>query len=221
MQQPLQPMFQKGDKVIYLYLDGEGKIQPEICTIDAIILGDYIIFYELQELAEVVMESELVPLDEAEDLDQDTDDVEEETIVFEQNYNYGDLVYVEGYDEQVYKVEGIIIEIYRYQNEEWTEVSYELEKDGMCIYAYDEDMSLVRVEQSNGKEPLQPQSNLSGRDISPQEKKESLQIQINQLLDDYNDYQTLYHLFKDEEYQELVESVLEELKALSVAIERL
>lgn len=202
MQQPLQPLFQKGDKVIYLYHNEEGKTKTEVCTIESIILGDHIIYYELFELSEVVMESELIPFQE---VDEWNGEEEEDAITFIQNFNLDDEVFVEGYEEEKYIVKGIIIEIYRYKHEEWTEVSYELEKDGMCIYAYDEDMRLI-------EDPSEVQQKKSPTHQSDKNDKNVNLGDVDVLLDDYNDYMSLYHMFGDEEYKELAEAVLDALK---------
>jgi hypothetical protein len=212
MQQPKQPMYQKGDKVVYVYIDADGQEHPEICTVDDIILGECIVYYELLEHSEVVMESELKPLEEIEMVE------EEEHFTFTQHFDYDDEVYVEGYDDEIYIVKGVIIEIFRYKNEEWTEVSYELEREDLCIYAYDEDMSLVSEDHRDQSKREARQNHLSHSNTEPSQLKDKLELpsgenrDVNTLLDDYNDYIALYKLFGDIEYKELAESVIESLK---------
>lgn len=202
MQQPLQPLFQKGDKVLYVCHDELGNTQSEVCTIESIILGDHNVFYELAEISKVVMEKELISYEESKEFQEEE---VEESISFVQNYTYDDLVYVDGYEQEVYIVKGVIIEIYRYKNEEWTEVSYELEKDGMCIYAYDEDLTLV----SDTVDMKRTEDSYFRKATS---SKKTIQSRTDSLLDDYNDYMTLYNLFGDKEYRELAKAVLEALK---------
>lgn len=219
--QPLQPMFQRGDKVVYHFSDGQGRLCSTVCTVEGIIVGDYIVYYELRELAEVVMENELTSLDDFEEInaeqselenydhfsDEENDEEDEDQITFIQNLNFGDKVLVEGYEDEVYTIVGVIIEIYRYENEEWTEVSYELENEqGLCIYAYDEDMLLLKAKAL--EHIVEDTSPRASEEISLGKKQE---LDVDTLLDDYNDYMCLYHLFGDEEYKELAEEVVKQL----------
>ncbi len=203
-QQPLKPMFKMGEKVLYISLNNDGKIQSDVFTVEGIIVGDYMIFYELQDLAEVVMESELLPLNE--DKHTDVAVYDEQQLTFFQNFDYGDKVFVEGYGEDIYTIKGIIIEIFRYTEEEWIEISYELVHDGMTLYAYDEDMTLVC-----GKETQNKKDKIL---MSKEEREHIKKLEIDGLLDDYNDFMTLFDMFGDDEYKSLADDVLEWLQKL-------
>jgi hypothetical protein len=197
------PKYNVGDSVYYIYTNPNDVQIIELVTIESVVIGDFIVWYEIEELSELVMEAELIPSDNEEPIE-----VEETEINFVQNYEFGDQVSVIDYEGEAYKVAGILIEIHRYPDEEWTDVSYELERvtDGLCIYAYDEDMApynggsevAVRV-------PNEPKEH-------PKKAKRNFQAEIDSLLDDYNEYMTLYRLFGDKAYKELAESVLETLE---------
>jgi hypothetical protein len=196
------PKYNVGDSVVYFYADETGTTYYELVTIESVVIGDFIVWYEIEELSELVMEAELISSDNEEPIEW-----EETEINFVQNYDFGDQVSVEGYDCEAYKVAGILIEIHRYPDEEWTDVSYELERvtDGLCIYAYDEDMAPYNVAADVRVQVNEPKA-------LPKKTKRKVQDEIDSLLDDYNEYMTLYRLFGDKAYKELAESVLETLE---------
>ncbi|MGM9926498.1 MAG: hypothetical protein ACI35P_00975 [Bacillus sp. (in: firmicutes)] len=177
------------------------------------------------------MEALLVPLSEYEgNLLQ-----EQEQINIEYKFFFGDLVQLEGYPEEYYKVVGFRTEIWRYKENAWEDVVYELSRltDGEWLEAHEDELILVADAENadvyfqklgfiypykntgTSKEAKLHNSMRRAEWKALQEHKERKEM-IDHLLDLYNDYNFLYDLFQDEEYKKVTLLALLKLKKISV-----
>ncbi len=161
--------------------------------------------------------------------------LESENIEIEFNYYFGDLVLVAGYGREFFKVIGIRTEIWRYKDNAWEEVIYELTriKDGEWLEAGEEELTLV-ADHQHAEAFLQKISQLYlakkestslemhgmkkefRRSEKEHLKKENERREIiDGLLDVYNDYKLLYELFKDDQYKDVMELALKNLEKLT------
>ena len=71
--------------------------------------------------------------------------VEQEQIDIEYKFFFGDLVQVSGYGSDLFKVVGFRTEIWRYKEDAWEDVIYELSRvrDGEWLEASEEELTLV------------------------------------------------------------------------------
>ncbi|KAB2333550.1 hypothetical protein [Bacillus mesophilum] len=161
--------------------------------------------------------------------------VEKEHVDIEYQYFFGDLVQVKGYGTDIFKIVGFRTEIWRYKEDAWEDVIYELSRmnDGEWLEASEEEITLLADAESaeafiqklgtlylmNKKEKL-PELKESKATFRKAEKdllaiKQDKQELIDGLLDIYNDYQILYRLFQDEEYKYIMRMIIRKLKNLA------
>ncbi|MCZ0755708.1 hypothetical protein [Anoxybacillus sp. J5B_2022] len=205
------PKFSIGDVVVNTLYGTVGAI-TDVQYIDGMFL------YEVNHSTSLFMEQSLVLLSEFSGDIWITDEIEIELPFF-----LGELVQVQNYENDVFKIIGVRTEIYRYQDEGWEEIVYELKRltDGLEIEANIEDViSIASSEETSvvvlqdiallgyvgRREPLSFQSLLP----VPSEDDES----VDQLLDMYNDYRRLYEWFGDEQYKQTMEMTLMNLRKL-------
>lgn len=205
------PKFSIGDVVVNTLYGTVGAI-TDVQYIDGMFL------YEVNHSTSLFMEQSLVLLSEFSGDIWITDEIEIELPFF-----LGELVQVQNYENDVFKIIGVRTEIYRYQDEGWEEIVYELKRltDGLEIEANIEDViSIASSEETSvvvlqdiallgyvGRhEPLSFQSLLP----VPSADDES----VDQLLDMYNDYRRLYEWFGDEQYKKTMEMTLTNLRKL-------
>ncbi|MFD2680561.1 hypothetical protein [Bacillus seohaeanensis] len=207
-----KPKFRIGDTVVVTIYGTVGKI-TEIKTID----GEF--FYEVNDSEGLFKEKTLELLDTYEGYI-----FEQEQIDIEYKFLFGDLVIVRGYENDLFKIVGFRTEIWRYKEDAWEEVIYELMRvsDGEWLEANEEELTLIAdVEQAEafirkyglvfpGKNEEQP--------LLLQNSGEDKMVWIDQLLDYYNDNKLLYQLFSDEKYLKKMEYILEQLRQQSVQI---
>jgi hypothetical protein len=160
--------------------------------------------------------------------------IEKEQIDIEYHFFFGDLVQVKGYGAELFKVVGFRTEIWRYKENAWEEVIYELAriKDGEWLEAGEDELILVADAEIadlflqklgllflasqpqillNLPEPNYPVRNREREELNRMmEKKEYIDF----LLDVYNDYRLLYELFHDEEYKKVMNVVLNKLATI-------
>ena len=157
---------------------------------------------------------------------------EMERINIELNYFFGDLVMVAGYGSELFKVEGFRTEIWRYKEDAWEEVIYELSRiaDGEWLEVTEEEITLIAdVDQTNtllqklgllyflkkDQKSLELHNSMNKFRKSEKEllllKKERKEI-IDGLLDTYNDYKLLYEMFHDDEYKQVMDLVMNNIK---------
>ncbi|MHC0035683.1 hypothetical protein [Pseudoneobacillus sp. C159] len=161
--------------------------------------------------------------------------VDREHIDIEYQFVIGDIVQVDGYHTDLFKVVGFRTEIWRYQEDAWEDVIYELSRitDGEWLEASEEELSLV-AEAKYANEFIQnlgylymndqkkstikhPESNTTSG-LTPiiisNELEEKQKFMVDQMLDVYNDYDCLYRMFKDTEYVKIQKGILRKLKRL-------
>ena len=161
--------------------------------------------------------------------------LEKEQIDIEYKFFFGDLVQVKGYGSDLFKVVGFRTEIWRYKEDAWEDVIYELSriKDGEWLEAGEEEMTLVADSESaetfiqklgllfSAKKEMKPSVNLEKKPATARagEKEELRKINqkrvtIDNLLDIYNDYRILYKWFNDDEYAHVMRVILRKLSIL-------
>ncbi|WP_066368256.1 hypothetical protein [Neobacillus fumarioli] len=217
-----KPKFKIGDTVVISMYGTVGKI-TDVKWLD----GSYV--YEVNNSHGLFLESSLEPLAE-----YDGAVMEQEQIDIEYKFFIGDLVQVKGYGSDLFKVVGFRTEIWRYKEDAWEDVIYELSRvnDGEWLEVGEEDLTLVADAESadtfiqklgllylvNDKEKTAKKDGLRNKDnkidigeISRRQEKKEL---IDHLLDLFNDYRILYELFHDQEYYQVMRVVLRKLKSL-------
>src|SRR5690606_22840176 len=109
-----KPKYKIGDTVVITMYGTVGKIT------DVKWLDDMYV-YEVNKSEGLYMESSLQILSEFEG-----EIMEKEHIDIEYKYFFGDLVHVKGYGSELFKVVGFRTEIWRYKEDAWEDVIYEL-----------------------------------------------------------------------------------------------
>ncbi|WP_019241852.1 MULTISPECIES: hypothetical protein [Bacillus] len=215
--------YKVGDTVVITMYGTVGKI-----TDVKYLEGSYV--YEVNYSEGLFLESLLVPINEYDGEIQK----EKEHINIEYKYFFGDLVQVEGYKDEYFKVIGFRTEIWRYKENAWEDVVYELSRltDGEWLEAHEDELILIADAESaelyfQKLELLYPiKKNARKKEVPPynalrkaewhtlQEFRAKRQL-IDELLDLYNDYAALYQTFEDEEYKKVMLLTLLKLKGLS------
>ncbi|WP_078546395.1 hypothetical protein [Litchfieldia alkalitelluris] len=214
-----KPRFKIGDIVVITNFDTVGTI-TEIEQIN----GDYV--YRVNHGHQFYLESSLDSISTYQG-----GAIELEQLEIKYHFYFGDLVFVDGYGTDIFKVVGIRTEIWRYKEGSFEEVIYELSRisDGEWLEAAQEELILI-ADCENAEEFLQrlalfymirkekktmelhaimDMSKKTEKEISKL-KKEKEEI-IDGLLDVYNDYQTLFKLFGDDKYKKVMELALKNL----------
>nr|WP_318509399.1 hypothetical protein [Bacillus sp. T3] len=219
---PKKPKYKIGDSVVITIYGTVGKV-TDVKWLD----GMYV--YEIDKSEGLYFESKLELLSEYQG-----EIVEKEQIDIEYKFFFGDLVQVKGYGAELFKVVGFRTEIWRYKENAWEDVIYELAriKDGEWLEAGEEELTLVADAETadmfiqklgllylankpqallNLPEPKNPNRKREREELNTKmEKKEYIDF----LLDVYNDYRLLYHLFHDEEYKKVMKVVLKKLASV-------
>jgi hypothetical protein len=158
---------------------------------------------------------------------------EQEQIDIEYKFFFGDLVQVCGYGTDLFKVVGFRTEIWRYKEDAWEDVIYELFKvcDGEWLEASEEELTLVADatsadnilqklglnsmnKKSNPMKLVKPQNKIKKTDLQKVDHQIEKKNLIDHLLDIYNDYNVLYEWFKDQEYKQVMKVVLKKLDSI-------
>ncbi|KOO50815.1 hypothetical protein [Priestia koreensis] len=216
------PKFQIGDTVVI-------TIYGTVGVITDIKIMDGLFVYEVNDSEGLFLEETIELLDE-----YNGKVLIQEKLELEYQFFFGDVVNVENYGQDLFKVIGIRTEIWRYQEDAWEDVIYELSRisDGEWLEASEEELLLISPhDQSDqylqsvdmlylGKEinktellPAMKKSN----DYEKEHKrilKERSEI-IDGLLDVYNDYFLLHQMFEDDEYVEVMDLVMKHLSKIS------
>lgn len=222
MEKRKKPKYKIGDTVVITMYGTVGKV-TDIKWLD----GMYV--YEINKSEGLYLESSIQLLPEYEGTV-----MEKEHIDIEYSYFIGDLVQVKGYGSDLFKIVGFRTEIWRYKEDAWEDVIYELSRisDGEWLEAGEEELTLVADADSantfiqklgllylvnkKSKPPELENSKNSFRRAERQllnKKKETSQL-IDGLLDIYNDYRFLYDLFQDDEYKHVMRVVIHKLKLI-------
>jgi hypothetical protein len=217
-----KPKFTIGDKVVIVAYGTVGEI-TDIKWID----GKYI--YEINTNEGLFIEERLQFLTEYEG-----DIVDREHIDIEYQFLFGDIVQVNGYGTDLFKVVGFRTEIWRYKEDAWEDVIYELSRitDGEWLEAGEDELSLVAeadqadtfiqnlgyLYMNKDKNTLKLPEPKNTIKEEPIENSMELELQhkkvIDNLLDGYNDYDLLYKMFQDPEYEKIKKGILRKLKRL-------
>ncbi|WP_113929307.1 hypothetical protein [Bacillus sp. P14.5] len=199
-----QPKFKAGDTVVVTIYGTVGKV-----TNIKLLEGEYV--YEVNESEGLFKEDCLRLLDE-----YDGYLLEQEQIDIEYRFLFGDLVRVKGYDNDLFKVVGFRTEIWRYKEDAWEDVIYELTRihDGEWLEADEDELTLIAdydqaetyIKKYGIVTPVKHDKALLP---SPRYQDDSI---VDRLLDHYNDYKTLYYLFNDKKYKRKMNSIVDQLK---------
>lgn len=218
-----KPKYKIGDTVVITMYGTVGRI-TDIKWLD----GKYV--YEVNKSDGLFLESGLQILSE-----YDGTVMEQEQIDIEYKFFIGDLVQVNGYGEDLFKVVGFRTEIWRYKEDAWEDIIYELSRvsDGEWLEAGEEELTFVadaesadtfiqklgllylvnKQEQTAGKPKTQ--NIVRKEEFEEIERKKEKKQLIDNLLDIYNDYRILYELFNDQEYYQVMRVVLRRLESLA------
>jgi hypothetical protein len=203
-----RPKFSVGDIVVNTLYGTVGAI-TNIQQMDDTFL------YEINHSRSLFMEHTLVLLSEFDGDLWITEEIEVELPFF-----LGEIVRVRDYGDDLFKVIGVRTEIYRYQEEGWEEIVYELKRlmDGWEIevnmediapLADDEELSVIILQDIVLLAPMKAYVLFSP-------SVETIQSQsIDELLDMYNDYKYLYEWFHDEQYKQMMETVVKCLQIVA------
>lgn len=222
MEKRKKPKYKIGDTVVITMYGTVGKI-TDIKWLD----GKYV--YEVNNSDGLYTENGLQLLSEYEGTV-----IEQEKIDIEYKYFFGDLVQVSGYGSELFKIVGFRTEIWRYKEDAWEDVIYELSRvsDGEWLEAGEEELTLVAdaenaetfiqklgllyLQNKQEKTPKMPKKENINRKAEKEEieRKQEKKELIDHLLDIFNDYRTLYNLFHDPEYYQVMKLVLRKLENL-------
>jgi len=222
MEKRKKPKYKIGDTVVITMYGTVGKI-TDVKWLD----GKYV--YEVNNSEGLYLESALQPLSEYKGKLMD-----QEQIDIEYKFFIGDLVQVNGYGGDLFKVVGFRTEIWRYKEDAWEDVIYELSRvsDGEWLEASEEELTLVADAESaetfiqklgllylinQQQQPVKLpklQNLLRKAEIETLEQKKEKKQLIDSLLDIYNDYKTLYEMFHDQEYYQVMRVVLRKLASI-------
>lgn len=222
MSESKKPKFKIGDTVVVTMYGTVGKV-TNLKWLD----GMYV--YEINKSEGLYMESSLQMLS-----DYEGDPIEREEIDIEYKFFIGDLVQVKGYGADLFKIVGFRTEIWRYKEDAWEDVIYELSRisDGEWLEVNEDELTLIAdaesadtfiqklgllysIDKKKKTLKLPEPKNIyrkAEREIL-NEKKLSSEM-IDALLDLYNDYRILYDMFHDEEYVKVMKLVLKKLNQL-------
>ena len=152
-----------------------------------------------------------------------------ENISIEVLYQIGDIVLIKGYGNSLFRIVGIRTEVWRYADDGWEELTYELTRmaDGAWLEAIEEEISLmisneeaeIIMQQLHLNPPLEDAQDLGSHFINQTSSSKTNEFNeitnqekmIDELLDIYNDYLALYQMFQDPEYEDMMNFILKSL----------
>lgn len=217
-----KPKYKIGDTVVITIYGTVGRV-TDVKWLD----GKYV--YEVNKSDGLFIEEALQLLSE-----YDGTIMEQEQIDIEYKFFIGDLVQVSGYGSDLFKVVGFRTEIWRYKDDAWEDVIYELSRvsDGEWLEAGEEELTLVadaesadtfiqklgllylvNKQEKTTKNP-QLQNMVRKAEFEEIERKKEKKELIDNLLDIFNDYRILYELFGDQEYYQVMRVILRKLESL-------
>lgn len=214
-----QPKFKLGDTVVITMYGTVGNI-TDIKFLD----GAYV--YEVNYSEGLYIEKTLQSINEYEGEIL----YQKEQINIEYKFLLGDLVQVDGYEQDYFKIIGYRTEIWRYKENAWEDVIYELSRisDSEWLEAHEEELTLIAdakradgiiqklgllLSKKNNELAIIDKQNNPGKGerdmtMTKNEKKEM----IDGLLDLYNDYCKLYEHFGDDEYRHIMKIALAKIE---------
>jgi hypothetical protein len=215
--------FQINDTVVIMIYGTVGKI-TDVKWLD----GTYV--YEVNKSEGLYKESSLKLLSE-----YDGEIVEKEQIDIEYKFFIGDIVQVKGQGSDFFKIIGFRTEIWRYKEDAWEDIIYELGRigDGEWMEAAEHELVLLAdvenaeafmqklgllylIKKQNGLEANELALSLEKKEKNKKPIIQKREDQINRLLDIYNDYRFLFDWFGDDEYLQVMKAAIRELKKLSM-----
>jgi hypothetical protein len=222
MEKKKKPKYKIGDTVVITMFGTVGKI-TDVKWLN----GKYV--YEVNKSEGFHIESGIKLLSEYEG-----NKMEQEQIDIEYKFFFGDLVQVYGYGTDLFKVVGFRTEIWRYKEDAWEDVIYELYRvsDGEWLEASEEELTLVADSASAemiikklGLKYLAKKESTPLKLVKSQKMPEMVeQDAINQdhekyelidhLLDIFNDYRILYEWFGDQEFSQVMKVILRKLEGI-------
>jgi hypothetical protein len=162
--------------------------------------------------------------------DYDGTIIETEKITIDVLYQIGDIVIVKGYGSSLFLIVGVRTEVWRYADDGWEELTYELTRisDGEWLEATEDEMSLMISNQEAElfiqqlhlnnmiSDENQNYSSIISNQITSDDTTTTNELQdqkkmIDELLDIYNDYKALYQMFKEPEYKDMMNLILKSL----------
>ena len=214
--------FQINDTVVIMIYGTVGKI-TDVKWLD----GTYV--YEVNKSEGLYKETSLKLLSE-----YDGEIVEKEHIDIEYKFFIGDIVQVKGQDSDFFKIIGFRTEIWRYKEDAWEDIIYELARigDGEWMEAAEHELILLAdvenaeafmqklgllylIKKQNSLEANELALSLAKKEINKKQDTQKREDQINRYLDIYNDYRFLFEWFRDDEYLQVMKAAIRELKKLS------
>ena len=214
--------FQINDTVVIMIYGTVGKI-TDVKWLD----GTYV--YEVNKSEGLYKETSLKLLSE-----YDGEIVEKEHIDIEYKFFIGDIVQVKGQGSDFFKIIGFRTEIWRYKEDAWEDIIYELARigDGEWMEAAEHELILLAdvenaeafmqklgllylINKQNSLEANELALSLAKKEKNEKQDTEKREDQINRLLDIYNDYRFLFEWFRDDEYLQVMKAAIRELKKLS------
>ncbi|RDU36445.1 hypothetical protein DRW41_13005 [Neobacillus piezotolerans] len=222
MEKRKNPKYQLGDTVVILMYGTVGKV-TDIKWVDS----HYV--YEVNNSEGLYKESSLQLLSEYDGIP-----VEQEHLDIEYKFFFGDLVQVKGYGNDLFRVVGVRTEIWRYKEDAWEDVIYELArvKDGEWLEAGEEELTLLADaehaetfinklgflsivgKQDKSRKNKSVESHGKKSEVEELERIKERRLYIDRMLDIYNDYRILHQLFGDHEYSQVMEVILKKLQGL-------
>lgn len=210
-----QPKFCLGDRVIVV----QNGIISEINKIYQI-SGEW--FYQLKDSNNLYFEKNLMPWKGNKPNSIGATPQKQENIHIDYRFQFGDIVRVKGYGQDLFVIIGFRAEIWRYKDSSWEDFIYECSRlsDGAWVEASEEELTYITNEENakkllNAKKQQLKQKN---KLLAPTQKgtnrKQEIE-NIDSLLDLYNDYQYLYLNFGELGYQKKMKEILKKLEALS------
>lgn len=225
MEEKKKPKYKVGDTVVITMYGTVGKITA-VKWLD----GTYV--YEINNSQGLFTEESL---DLLTNVDHHETPVETEEVHIEYRFFIGDLVQVYGYGSDLFKVVGFRTEIWRYKEDAWEDIIYELSRigDGQWLEASEDELILVAdAENANAflqklgllslvykkhdlhRQKPEPRYSFRARERQILQEKEEFNRMVDGLLDIYNDYRILYEMFGDNEYKKIMEVVMTKLKSI-------
>jgi hypothetical protein len=222
MEKKKKPKYKIGDTVVITMYGTVGKI-----TNVKWLNGKYV--YEVNKSEDFYLESVIKLITEYEVITK-----EQEQIDIEYRFYFGDLVQVSGYGADLFKVVGFRTEIWRYKEDSWEDIIYELYRinDGEWLEASEEELTLVAdsssaenmiqkldlkylmKQQSKPLELVKPQKLSKKVKFEEINREDEIKELIDHLLDIYNDYRILYEWFNDQEFYQVMNVILRKLDSI-------
>lgn len=222
MEKRKKPKYKIGDTVVITMYGTVGKI-TNVKWLD----GKYV--YGVNNSEGLYLESGLQLFSEYKGKIMD-----QEQIDIEYKFLFGDLVQVSGYGGDLFRVVGFRTEIWRYKEDAWEDVIYELSRvsDGEWLEVGEEELTLVADAESaetfiqklgllylinKQQQPIKLpnlQNLYRKAEVETLEQRKEKKQLIDSLLDIYNDYRLLYEMLHDEEYYQVMRVILRRLASI-------